>query len=481
MSDKSPLKILLIEDNLAQSELIKEWLVKDQDNKFELKIAQTLAEGRKCLKSQESFAAVLLDLYLSDSQGLNTLLQVKSLAPRVPVVIVSAVDDQRMVVETMRHGAEDYLLKGRFDGDFLVSCVMEAIERQENLNTQGLKLERDRLMNLMVAKIRSSLNLKEILQTTVDEVQKFLGVDQVLISRCQLSKGQKLLVFSQNNTVSINNMSNILYNIEYVEQLWFNKQLKADSKEFQIVDQQQGNKNVLAVPVWCFKNLGEEELWGQLTIFDFTGKRIWQKWEKEFLKQLTNQIPVAIQQAELYQKVKELATTDDLTGLANRRQFQTVLNKEWQRAARDNKPLSLIMCDIDYFKSYNDTYGHLLGDETLKKIAEVLKQAAKRSSDLAARYGGEEFTLILPNTDENGALVVAEKIRVNIEKLKIPHQKSRISQYVTISLGTATTIPQPLSDYVNIIKIADKTLYQAKLNGRNQSCPESRMIKFGSN
>lgn len=479
MPHKSLVKILLIEDDLAQAKLIQEWLLNPQDNQFELKIARRLEDGLNYFNSSEHFDAVLLNLSLPDSYGLETLVRVKSTNEKIPVLILTSIDDPRTIVETMRHGAEDYLLKGHFDGNFLISCIKEAIQRQENRDKERVELERDRLMTRMVERIRRSLDIQDILQTTVDEVEEFLGVGQVVIYRCQVLKGKKLLVTSQHSTVNFNSMSNLIYNLEYIEQLWSNKELKSRCTDFQITDANNANINILTVPIWHFQNNDEEALWGQLTAFDITGKKVWQNWEEEFLTQLANQIAVAIQQAELYQRLNELATTDELTGLANRRQFKTILNKEWHRAARDNKPLSLIMCDIDYFKSYNDTYGHLLGDETIKKIADVLRQAAKRSSDLAARYGGEEFTLILPNTDQKGALVVAEKIRRNIENLKIPHKKSRISQYVTISLGTATAIPQPFSDCINLIQMADQSLYQAKLNGRNQSCPESDLIKFG--
>jgi diguanylate cyclase (GGDEF)-like protein len=131
-------------------------------------------------------------------------------------------------------------------------------------------------------------------------------------------------------------------------------------------------------------------------------------------------------------------------------------------------PLSLIMCDVDCFKSYNDTYGHQRGDQCLSAIAEALKKAVKRSGDLVARYGGEEFTVIMPNTDLQGAFALAEKTRIAILNLKIPSKSSVVSPYVTLSLGVSSLIPSHLLTPDAIIKDADDALYEAKRLGRNR-------------
>jgi two-component system, cell cycle response regulator len=129
----------------------------------------------------------------------------------------------------------------------------------------------------------------------------------------------------------------------------------------------------------------------------------------------------------------------------------------------------LIMCDIDFYKDYNDTYGHLAGDDSLKKVANVLEHYARRASDLAARYGGEEFVIILPDTESDKAVHIAEQIRTAVEDLHIQHSSSQTSDYLTISLGVATIIPTRDQKPGTLINFADEALYQAKKNGRNKS------------
>lgn len=175
---------------------------------------------------------------------------------------------------------------------------------------------------------------------------------------------------------------------------------------------------------------------------------------------------------EQYQEANEILTEmsslDGLTRIPNRRFYDETLGKEWKRAIREKKNLSLIMLDIDQFKVFNDTYGHLLGDDCLQKVAQALKSTVKRSGDFVARYGGEEFSVILPNTDEDGALRVAENLRSTIESLEIPNINSKVKPYVTISVGVATIIPTEEIEFCELINLADKALYSAKENGRNQ-------------
>ncbi|MTI81859.1 MAG: diguanylate cyclase [Firmicutes bacterium] len=168
------------------------------------------------------------------------------------------------------------------------------------------------------------------------------------------------------------------------------------------------------------------------------------------------------------EKLQRLTEVDGLTGIANRRYFNLCLEREWKRAMRHGETTSLIMCDIDFFKAYNDTYGHLNGDECLKKIAEKLLESVKRPHDLVARYGGEEFAVILPNTDKNGAAFVAEELRANVKALNIEHKNSDVSKVVTISVGVATLVPELDSSPEILITTADKTLYQAKNEGRDR-------------
>ena len=169
----------------------------------------------------------------------------------------------------------------------------------------------------------------------------------------------------------------------------------------------------------------------------------------------------------LNRALKKLSSMDGLTGIANRRTFDAVLEREWQRARRSGKPLSLIMIDIDFFKQFNDRFGHQQGDDCLQQVARVLTAMSRRAADIAARYGGEEFALMLPETELKQAMRLAEECRNRIIEQQITF-KTEISDVVTISLGVGTLMPEQGMLPAVLIEIADKALYRAKDNGRNR-------------
>ena len=169
----------------------------------------------------------------------------------------------------------------------------------------------------------------------------------------------------------------------------------------------------------------------------------------------------------LQRELKELSYKDGLTDVANRRMFDLILEREWASAYRNQRPLSLIFLDIDLFKQYNDCYGHFSGDECLKRVATLLCRGANRAQDLVARYGGEEFVMILPETDNNAACQIAEKCRKLILDAQIPHAKSSVSAYLTVSQGVGVIVPTENDTSAAFIESVDKLLYQAKQKGRN--------------
>lgn len=195
------------------------------------------------------------------------------------------------------------------------------------------------------------------------------------------------------------------------------------------------------------------------------------------LRSLTKTV---IEQAAALQKANQylqlLANLDGLTQIPNRRQFDEYLNQEWRRLSRENLPLSLILCDIDYFKHYNDYYGHLAGDTCLKEVAQAIERAVKRPADLVARYGGEEFAVIMPNTNVEGAIRVAELIQVEIQMLKIPHAQSNVSAYITLTLGISSQVPTQESQPKILIDAADQALYAAKRQGRDTHCVHNKHL-----
>jgi diguanylate cyclase (GGDEF)-like protein len=167
-------------------------------------------------------------------------------------------------------------------------------------------------------------------------------------------------------------------------------------------------------------------------------------------------------------ELQRLSQIDGLTQIANRRHFDQYLTQEWQRSQREQRSLSLILCDVDFFKNYNDLYGHQKGDDCLQRVAQLLRQAVKRPADLVARYGGEEFALILPSTDLKGAIAIAQAIQQEVYSAQILHTASEISKFLTISLGIVSTIPTSAVSLDQLIAAADAALYEAKHQGRDR-------------
>jgi diguanylate cyclase (GGDEF)-like protein len=171
---------------------------------------------------------------------------------------------------------------------------------------------------------------------------------------------------------------------------------------------------------------------------------------------------------ETTEQLRRLSSIDELTDIANRRYFESFLAQEFLRARRTRCPISLVMIDIDFFKEYNDNYGHQAGDECLRLVAAHLKNFAKRAGDLVARYGGEEFSLVLAETDREGAACIAENIRASVESLTIPHKCAQTGNVLTISAGVATAVPDGEARQTRLVEAADQALYRAKRDGRNR-------------
>jgi diguanylate cyclase (GGDEF)-like protein len=167
-------------------------------------------------------------------------------------------------------------------------------------------------------------------------------------------------------------------------------------------------------------------------------------------------------------ELESLSRQDSLTGIANRRYFDDYLQTEVRRASRDGQPLSLILADVDYFKAFNDRYGHQAGDDCLRRVANALKSVGRRPADLAARYGGEEFAMVLPATGAEGALDVAKALVRAVEQISILHERSGVAGTVSLSQGIASVIPAHDTRPEGVIELADQALYQAKQQGRNR-------------
>ncbi|WP_197046345.1 diguanylate cyclase domain-containing protein [Planktothrix paucivesiculata] len=363
----------------------------------------------------------------------------------------------------------------------VVASFSDITVRKQAEETLKQQAERERMIYGITQRIRQSLDLDEILQTTVAEVRQFLQTDRVIIYRFNpdwsgvvvkesVSAGTKS-VLNQKITDS--------YFVENQGKSYEQNTLKQTSDIYnaeinpchlELLEKLQV-RAILVVPI-----LQSPGLWGLLVAHHCTGPREWHPLETELLKQLAIQLAIAIHQSELHQQLQlanqqlqNLAMVDQLTQIANRRCFDEILNQEWNRLIREQRPLSLLLSDIDYFKQYNDTYGHSQGDICLQQVAQALQQGVQRSVDLVARYGGEEFVVILPHTDQEGALQVAQKIQDVLERFNLPHRSSNVADRVTMSIGICTLIPTVERFPLDLINGADHALYQAKTQGRNRA------------
>ena len=332
----------------------------------------------------------------------------------------------------------------------------------------------DRLLAQITQQIHTSLNLEQILQTTVDEVKQFLLAEKIQINLVG-EANQLTLLFESKLVGSI--LSCDISQPKQIPTVLFTKNLdllsvgKSVTQDFCESDDAVQSCSTLLVPI-----IVEAKLWGLICVENCSFARKWNTEEIYLLERVAMVLSVAIKQANLYQELEranyelqQLSLIDGLTKIANRRRFDRYIAAQWKELSREQSPLSLIFCDIDRFKLYNDTYGHPTGDRCLVAVTQAISKVVKRPSDLLCRYGGEEFVLVLPRTPLEGAMHVAEQIRLQIKALKIPHAKSAVDSYVTISLGVSCCIPRPDLDFQTLIDAADKALYQAKTTGRDRA------------
>ncbi|HEY9735798.1 MAG TPA: diguanylate cyclase [Trichocoleus sp.] len=361
------------------------------------------------------------------------------------------------------------------DHEMLEQKVQERTTELVALNQLLVKhTEQERLMGAIAYQIRQSLDLDAILDTTAIEVRKFLQVDRVVIYRFKadwsgvvtvesVAPGRLPILYTVIEDPCFRENYVSLYKggrVRAIEDIYTSE---LDECHITMLSNAQVRAN-LVVPI-----LKGEVLWGLLIAHHCQSPRPWQTLEIELLRQLSTQVGIAIQQSELYQQVQRLAVIDGLTQISNRRNFDEYLEKMWEKLSQQQVPLSLIICDVDYFKSYNDTYGHQAGDDCLRKVASVISGHIQRANDLLARYGGEEFIIALPETNLQQAGRMAEAIRESVEALEIDHCNSKFN-HITISLGVSSLVPDEGATSTALVTAADQALYQAKAKGRNQVC-----------
>ncbi|MBO9999875.1 MAG: PAS domain S-box protein [Cyanobacteria bacterium SID2] len=356
--------------------------------------------------------------------------------------------------------------------------VQEALRRQ---------MERERAVSTIARHIHCSLELPEILKTAVDEIRHFLQCDRVAV--CQFEADWQGKIVAQSWSASCEKLQRWLFKAgsQRPYLLRFDKAcLQAYSQgEIQLMSQTKHCSiehsncpafrefNVcaqIAVPI-----LQGEQLWGLLLVQQYHESRQWETSDVEFVRQLATQLGIATQQSQLYQQLraandelKRLASIDGLTQVANRRQFDEFFRQAWHRSKTQQTSLALVLCDIDFFKAYNDTYGHQAGDDCLKRVAQSIESAVSGTQTLVARYGGEEFAVVMLETDAEATMAIVAAVNRAVIGLEIPHSRSLASSWVTVSLGGASIVPEDGSTPEMLLRRADLALYRAKQNGRNR-------------
>ncbi len=377
---------------------------------------------------------------------------------------------------------QQYIYRAFFQGKEILEYQAVGRDITQRKKAEDM-LSQEATINFILAeitqRIHESLDLKTILETVSKNINQFLALEKIAIAKIENFQVSDIL-FESAKTGAVkacdsekktNLLKNYLSELLKTHKSVLQKTL-SQSNPLPSIICEEPNKNRLV----CFLPIiVEKKFWGLIYTEQSSVEKIWQKQEQELLKQISCQLAIAIKQSELYhqlelanRKLEKLAVIDGLTGIANRRRFDDYVQSEWLRLAREKAPLSIILCDIDHFKLYNDTYGHQKGDRCLRQVAQAIRKVLKRPADLATRYGGEELAVILPNTSPEGAKEVANQIRLRIQSLQIPHIASPVDMYITLSQGVAGVIPNHDESPQDLIAATDANLYRAKELGRNQ-------------
>ena len=476
--------ILIVDDKTNNLQLLSKYI---ENIGCKILIAQN---GDKAIKTARAMIPdlILLDVMMPQTDGFAVCRHLKSNieTKNIPIIFMTALAETENKVQGFRLGAVDYITKPVEEEELLARVKTHLAVAHFYQNSLEDAAQRKLLFEIS-DRIRQSLDLKVILETATKEIRALLDCDFVGLTRL---KGQKVAIkaFSSGDArVELQKYISYDYfcptkdicrsylkgHIEVIEH--------REEKNYSETKFLPNAKSRLIAPILIkdtnytsgFFSSAENTvfsnnvLYGWLIVDRNSDKHPWQAKEISLLREVTTHLAIAIKQGLLHKQLSQLALLDSLTRVYNRRSFDRQLKREWGQLKRIPAPLSLIMCDVDCFKIYNDVYGHQQGDKCLQQIAKAIASALKRPGDILARYGGEEFVVILPHTPQPGAFKVGEAIRTAVKNLNIPHNNSSVNSMVTLSLGVATTIPDSVDNPQLLIEAADLALYQAKKRGRD--------------
>ena len=412
---------------------------------------------------------ILLDLMMPGINGLEVCQQLKQdpATSDIPIIFLTASNDVSNLQQAFSVGASDYVTKP-FRVEELIARITNHLELATLRRQAQIKAQQESILRELVTEIHGSLQLQQILTTTVHNVRKLLDVDRIAIARYPSSKAPSI-VASTDET-----LQNAYYPVNPPSQQTPHICSVAEPEHLTLNDQDWFQHCQIEAE-YRFPIVQDSKLWGMLLMHG--PDTILAGIDFDLLDPVVSQLIIAIQQSNLHYSLQlanaeltRLTNLDGLTKIANRRALDDYLDREYRRLQRDQQIMSVIMIDIDYFKLYNDAYGHPQGDVCLISVAKVLRRSVSRSTDFVARYGGEEFAIILPNTDAPGAIHLAHQIQKNLANLNLEHNTHRSSSRVTLSIGIASMLPAVDSSSHEIILAADAALFQAKEQGRNCIC-----------
>ncbi len=444
--------ILLVDDKPANLKVLSQML---KGKNYKVKKA---IDGETAILAAQSSPPdlILLDIMMPDMDGYEvcSILKSNPKTENIPIIFISALNDVFDKVKAFEVGGIDYVSK-----PFQEEEVLARINSQLTIQSQKKLLEKEQ--KILIQEIRQRKETEAILYQSRAIISSILNSSLDAIAAVEAVRNPITGEIEDFRCLVVNPIIAKTFERE-AEDLTGRLVVK---KFINKVNPQLFPALIDVVETGI--PLDEERE------YHYKQKR---KWFHYIVVKLGDGFSITVRditkKKQLELKLNKLATTDSLTNVYNRHSFDLILKKQWQKCSRQKQPLSLIICDVDFFKDYNDFYGHQKGDECLIQIAQTLDSIAQRHSHLTARYGGEEFAIILPNASLEDATQIAQTMRQQVESLNIPHQKSSIASHITLSLGLTSIFPTSSLNQSLLLKLlikkADSALYQAKNNGRNQ-------------
>ncbi|MEA5419425.1 diguanylate cyclase [Spirulina sp. CCNP1310] len=439
---------ILIVDDLPENLRVLSQMLENQGYKVRKAI-----NGKTALRATQSTPPdlILLDIQMPEMNGYEVCEQIKKTATTqdIPIIFISALDEVFDKVKAFRVGGVDYITK-----PFQIEEVLARIETQLTIQKQKQQLQLE---------IEQRREAEEVLYQSRAILASVLNASRDGIAAMQAHRN--------NLTGDIEDFRCLVVNPVIAQLLGHRKEEltgKTVLKQFLSRIEPRLFEAFVAV-VETADPLEQDFRYcheGENHWYNITAVKLGDGFSVT-IRDITQQKEIILSLQDQNEELAELSTIDGLTQVANRRYGDIYLYQQWQHLIEEGRSLALILCDVDCFKEYNDTYGHQAGDTCLTQIAQTIKNFLRRPEDLVSRYGGEEFLVILPNADVNWGMQVAELVRTSVLALEIPHSSSVADQFVTVSMGVAAMCPSQSLTMDALIEQADQALYNAKQSGRN--------------